>query len=156
MRRLFFLILPMIACSLFSPTNDLVQNAVQTTLMAENNQVKAANATLEAENAGLKSTQQTVLGMIPVTGGGPDGVVEIQQPSIYAPKTDGFYLVGSEISPGRWRTESGHNDCYWEITTVNGNVLGNYYGLSGGDLIVPPNGYQIDFKNCGTIRFIQR
>lgn len=73
----------------------------------------------------------------------------------YADKTDGYYLVGSEIAPGTWRTETGLENCAYRITDAKGDLLDINYGMSGGTFIVSPGAYQVQVEGCGTIKFLQ-
>ena len=70
-------------------------------------------------------------------------------------KTDGFYLVGSEIAPGNWRSDKGYSDCYWEITDANSNIIQNFFGDSGGVMHIPSSAYQVQLKDCGTFTFLK-
>ncbi len=69
-------------------------------------------------------------------------------------KPDGFYLVGTEIEPGVWKTEDGKSKCYWKITDIKGNIISNYLGAGGGTIFIDENAYQIETINCGTIIYL--
>ena len=69
-------------------------------------------------------------------------------------KTDGFYLVGSEIAPGVWRSSGSQDDCYWEITTSTGDIINNHFGMAGGTMYVPSSGFQVMLEDCGTWTYI--
>jgi len=69
-------------------------------------------------------------------------------------KTDGFYLVGSEIAPGIWRSNGTQDDCYWEISTATGDIISNHFGMAGGTMFVPSSGFQVMLEDCGTWTFI--
>lgn len=69
--------------------------------------------------------------------------------ALRSPKGDGFYLVGVDIAPGVWRSTAGSDNCYWETTRANGNIIRNHFGTSGGTAYVGPSDFQVRFKNCG-------
>lgn len=71
------------------------------------------------------------------------------------PRGDGFYLVGEEIATGVWRSTSGSDRCYWSITASTGNIIKNHYGMSGGTMYIPSNGFQVELSNCGTWTWLQ-
>lgn len=69
-------------------------------------------------------------------------------------KSDGFYLIGIDISPGVWRSNGSGDRCYWEVTTKTGDVISNHFGLAGGTAYIPADGFQISFERCGTWTFL--
>jgi hypothetical protein len=73
-----------------------------------------------------------------------------------ADKEDGFYLVGVDIAPGVWRSQSGFDKCYWEVSTQTGDIISNDFGMSGGTMYVPASGYQVELKNCGTWTYLSK
>lgn len=68
---------------------------------------------------------------------------------------DGFYLVGSEIAPGVWRSTAGRDSCYWEVTRSNGDIIDNHFGMSGGTMYVSASGFQVRLDDCGQWEWIQ-
>jgi len=70
-------------------------------------------------------------------------------------RNSGFYLIGVDIAPGVWRSTGTGDDCYWAVTMADGDILDNHFGMSGGTAYVSPNGFQIEFDNCGTWEFVQ-
>lgn len=40
---------------------------------------------------------------------------------------DGSHVVGQDMVPGRWQTEPGVQDCYWERTTGGGSTIANNF-----------------------------
>ncbi len=46
------------------------------------------------------------------------------------PKGDGFYTVGDEIAPGRWRSNGSGDGCYWARLDSDQDILDNHYGIS--------------------------
>ena len=69
-------------------------------------------------------------------------------------KKDGFYLVGSEIAPGVWRSNGTQDDCYWEISTSTGDIIDNHFGMAGGTMYVPSSGFQVWVEDCGMWTYI--
>ena len=69
-------------------------------------------------------------------------------------KYDGFYLVGSEIAPGVWRSNGTQDDCYWEVSTSTGDIISNHFGMAGGTMYVPSSGFQVMLEDCGTWTYI--
>ena len=74
-------------------------------------------------------------------------------------KTDkggGFYLVGIDFAPGIWRNNGIADNCYWAITSKTGDILKNHFGMGGGTMNIPANGYQVEMKDtCGTWTFLE-
>lgn len=76
----------------------------------------------------------------------PDATLEAIAEEILARRAsrgDGFYLVGVDISPGTWRSESGYDQCYWERNNRQGDILGNHFGLSGGVMTIRGSDFQV-------------
>jgi hypothetical protein len=69
-------------------------------------------------------------------------------------KGDGFYLVNVDIAPGVWRSTGTGDRCYWSVTEANGDIIDNHYGMSGGTAYISPNGFQVQFEDCGTWEFL--
>ncbi|MFZ3151933.1 MAG: hypothetical protein WA116_09670 [Anaerolineaceae bacterium] len=72
-----------------------------------------------------------------------------------SPKTDGFYLVNVDIAPGVWRSNGSQENCYWAVTTATGGILDNHFGMAGGTMYVPANGFQVELDDCGTWTWLQ-
>ena len=65
-------------------------------------------------------------------------------------KRPGFYLVGSEIAPGVWRSLGDSNSCYWSITTQTGSIMSNHFGMAGGTMYIPTSAFQVELDaDCG-------
>lgn len=77
------------------------------------------------------------------------------QPPLYDTKYNGFYLINVDIAPGIWRSNGTSDNCYWEVTTATGDIIQNHFGMAGGTAFIPPNGFQVQFLNCGTWTYIQ-
>jgi hypothetical protein len=70
------------------------------------------------------------------------------------PKGDGFYTVGVEIAPGKWRSTGGGDECYWARLDAYQNILDNHYGLSGGTVTIWASDYEVDFDGCGAWEYL--
>jgi hypothetical protein len=70
-------------------------------------------------------------------------------------KPAGFYLIGEEIAPGIWRSRGDGESCYWSITTRVGEIMENFYGMAGGTVFIPPEGFQVELqRGCGDWEYI--
>jgi hypothetical protein len=69
------------------------------------------------------------------------------------PKFDGNYLVGVDIAPGVWRSDGSQDDCYWETSTMTGDIVDNYFGRAGGTAYINPSAFAVHFEDCGTWTF---
>ena len=69
---------------------------------------------------------------------------------------DGDYLIGSEMSPGDWRSTPGHAHCYWDVSNANGDITGSYFGESGGVASIPASGFEFDTNDCGQWEYLGR
>ena len=72
-----------------------------------------------------------------------------------AKRGNGIYLVGVDIAPGVWRSDGTGDSCYWEISTAQGKIINNHFGLSGGTAYVSPTAFQVMFKKCGYWTWLQ-
>lgn len=70
------------------------------------------------------------------------------------PKSDGFYLIGTEIMPGVWRSTGNSDRCYWSVTQANGEIIDNHYGMAGGTAWIAEYGFQVEFSRCGNWEYI--
>jgi hypothetical protein len=64
-------------------------------------------------------------------------------------RNDGFYLVGTDIAPGLWRSQGSSNDCYWEIDTRTGDIISNHFGMAGGTMYIPASAFEVRLEDCG-------
>jgi hypothetical protein len=69
-------------------------------------------------------------------------------------KGNGFYLVNIDIAPGVWRSTGSRDDCYWEITSSNGDIINNHFGMAGGTAYISPTAFHVQFQDCGTWIFL--
>ena len=67
-----------------------------------------------------------------------------------ASRGSGFYLIGVDIAPGVWRSEAGHENCYWSRNSKSGDILDNHFGMSGGTVYLRSSDYSIELDDCGT------
>lgn len=74
---------------------------------------------------------------------------------LFDAKISGFYLVNVDIAPGVWKSNGSGDSCYWSVTTANGDILANHFGMAGGTAYVSPEAFQVQFQDCGTWVFIQ-
>jgi hypothetical protein len=75
---------------------------------------------------------------------------------LQADKHQGIYLVGVDIAPGVWRSTGSGDDCYWEITRMNGSIINNHYGMAGGTMYIAPSAFQVSMEyDCGDWTFLQ-
>lgn len=67
---------------------------------------------------------------------------------------DGSYLINKEIAAGTWRNDGAATDCYWAVTTRSGEIVSNYFGVSGGTAFIPALGFQFQTQDCGNWTFL--
>jgi len=77
-----------------------------------------------------------------------------QPPSPTSPKGDGFYLVGDEIAPGKWRSTGKGDRCYWARLDDKQEWLDNYFGMSGGVLTIQPTDFMVQLEDCGIWQYM--
>ncbi|MFN2135975.1 MAG: hypothetical protein ACK2UK_08485 [Candidatus Promineifilaceae bacterium] len=71
------------------------------------------------------------------------------------PKGSGFYTVGTEILPGKWRSTGTGDDCYWARLDAAQDLLDNHFGYAGGTVNVQPADYEVQFDGCGTWIYVE-
>jgi hypothetical protein len=69
------------------------------------------------------------------------------------PFNDGNYLVGVDKAPGVWLSNGDMDNCYWEITTMTGDIINNYFGRAGGTMYVYSSAFAIHVEDCGEWTF---
>ena len=79
---------------------------------------------------------------------------KILLPDAGAPKNDGFYTVGVEIVPGKWRSTGTGDNCYWARLDAQQNTLDNHFGNAGGTVTIRPDDYEVMFDDCGTWEYL--
>ena len=67
--------------------------------------------------------------------------------------SDGVWQVGNDIDAGTYRaTSQVGSDCYWEISTDNGdNIIQNDFPGGGYPEVTVSNGQQLKISSCGTL-----
>lgn len=67
--------------------------------------------------------------------------------------SDGVWQVGKDIDAGTYRaTSQVGSDCYWEISTDNGdNIVQNDFPGGGYPEVTVGNGQQLKISSCGTM-----
>ena len=68
---------------------------------------------------------------------------------ITQPLGDGFYTVGEEIAPGKWRSTGTGDECFWQRLDSDQGILDDHYGMAGGTVTVRQSDYEIHFEGCG-------
>lgn len=81
-----------------------------------------------------------------------EGMVFEPQDDITAPKMDGFYIVGIEISSGKWLSDRPGDGCYWAKLDKNQVIIEQYFGHAG-LITIEPEVYEIMMDQCGTWEF---
>lgn len=72
-----------------------------------------------------------------------------------APKGSGFFTVGKEILPGKWRSSGTGNGCYWARLDANQNTIDNHFGIAGGTVNIQPTDYEVEFNDCGSWEYVE-
>ncbi|MCA9874837.1 MAG: hypothetical protein KC441_14300 [Anaerolineales bacterium] len=72
-----------------------------------------------------------------------------------APKGSGFFTVGTEILPGKWRSTGSGTGCYWARLDTNQDPIDNHFGLAGGTVNIQPSDYEVEFNDCGTWEYVE-
>jgi hypothetical protein len=75
--------------------------------------------------------------------------------ALAAPKGNGFFTVGVEILPGKWRSSGRGSGCYWARRDANQQLLDNHFGLAGGTVNIRPTDYEVEFDDCGTWEYVE-
>ncbi len=83
-----------------------------------------------------------------------EGAPKILNANAEAPKGDGFYTVGVEIAPGRWKSTGTESGCYWARLDAFQNTLGNHFGNSGGTATIRASDYEVEFNGCGMWEYL--
>ena len=72
------------------------------------------------------------------------------QANLISPKGDGFYLVGTEIGAGVWRSDGRGGACFWARRDAQQNTIASYFGPAGGTVTIQPSDFEVQFERCGT------
>ncbi len=81
----------------------------------------------------------------------PFALAATQQALLTGPHGDGVYQVGVSIATGVWRSIPQNVDrfCYWARRKYDGILLGSHYGDAGGDILIRPEDFEVEFDGCG-------
>lgn len=71
-----------------------------------------------------------------------------------SPKGNGFYTVGLEIAPGRWRSTGSNDDCYWARLDGSQEIIDNHFGSAGETVTVAASDYEVQFSDCGQWEYV--
>ena len=71
------------------------------------------------------------------------------------PKGSGFFTVGTEILPGKWRSTGSGDGCYWARLDAQQELLDNHFGFAGGTVNIQPSDYEVQFEDCGTWIYVE-
>ena len=70
-------------------------------------------------------------------------------------KAPGYYLVGTEIAPGVWRSLGSTDDCYWSVNSKTGDIISNHFGMAGGTMYIPVSAFEVRLEaECGMWTYI--
>jgi hypothetical protein len=70
-------------------------------------------------------------------------------------KGPGYYLVGTEIAPGVWRSLGTANGCYWSTNSKTGDIISNHFGMAGGTMYIPGSAFEVRLEaECGTWTYL--
>jgi hypothetical protein len=70
-------------------------------------------------------------------------------------KAPGYYLVGTEIAPGVWRSLGSADDCYWSVNSKTGDIISNHFGMAGGTMYIPASAFEVRLEaECGMWTYI--
>lgn len=145
----------LIACQ---PSTEQLVGPVSQTVAAIPTQTAYPTYTLPATQTARVITKIVTITFTPTpeftpTNTLPPTKTQIPSPTISPlalPHGPGVYLVGIDIEPGVWRNNSSNDNCYWKITTKTDDIINNYYGMGGGTMYIPSNGFQVIMeKECG-------
>lgn len=78
----------------------------------------------------------------------------VMQADAYEPKSSGYYTVGVEIAPGRWRSTGRGGGCYWARLDEYQDINANHFGEAGGTVYIQVADYEVEFSDCGTWEYL--
>lgn len=80
-----------------------------------------------------------------------DAEVAERQARLTEPKFNGVFVVGVDIAPGTWQATPDIQNCYWQRTDAQGEIIDNHFGSTGAGLTVNVRGsdYSVEFDGCG-------
>ena len=84
-------------------------------------------------------------------------IIHIEERSVDTTiKESGIYMVGIQISPGRWKSMGSDDSCYWERRDINQEIIDNHFGYAGGTVTIRETDYEVSFEDCGIWLFMGR
>jgi len=70
-------------------------------------------------------------------------------------KAPGYYLVGTEIASGVWRSLGSADACYWSVNSKTGDIISNHFGMAGGTMYIPSSAFEVRLEaECGMWTYI--
>ena len=72
-----------------------------------------------------------------------------------SPKGNGFYLVGTDIAPGKWESTGTRTQCYWARYDSAQETLANHYGLAGCTITIRSTDHQVELNDCGIWYYVE-
>ena len=75
--------------------------------------------------------------------------------ALAAPKGNGFYQVGVNILPGKWRSNGSGDGCYWARLDSAQGLINNHFGFAGGTVHIDPTDYEVEFDDCGLWEYVE-
>ena len=75
--------------------------------------------------------------------------------ALAAPKQSGFYVVGSDILPGKWHSTGTGVGCYWVRKDSNGELIDNHFGAAGGTVNIKSTDFEVEFNDCGVWEYVE-
>lgn len=62
---------------------------------------------------------------------------------------DGTFLVGDDIVPGTYKAEAVSDNCYWERTAQDSDIIDNNNTSGSAVIVVAPTDFSITTSGCG-------
>ena len=66
-----------------------------------------------------------------------------------APKRSGSYVIGLDMAPGRWRSNSLDMNCYWAEQTITQDIIDNHFGAGSVVVDIPATVFEFKTARCG-------
>ncbi|MCX6019107.1 MAG: hypothetical protein NTZ50_11535 [Chloroflexi bacterium] len=67
-----------------------------------------------------------------------------------AAKRDGIYIIGLNMTPGRWRSNGSGMKCYWEKSDRDQEIIDNHLGEASVIVNIEPMTFEFYTTGCGT------
>ncbi len=108
------------------------------------------NLRVSVDSASRTATVETLSAPTPEVEIETDTEESSTDNELKAPKSDGFFTVGTEIAPGTWESNGSGDSCYWARLDDQQEEIANHFGLAGGSVTILPTDYEVVFRDCGT------